>query len=239
MTEKERVQILINSKEFFKKEIIEAHLSGACRRAGTLSAYKMNPFLLSYLSNFLEGNSTPRSIAKALIYPRLLSTSITTIFGNKVQKMIPEIFEGMMGSVVSGIDIEFTDATDGRKKFCQLKSGPNTINKGDVKEIVDNFQSVRNLARTNNLDVRLNDMVVGVLYGEEIELSTHYRNINKEFPVIVGKEFWFRLTGKENFYTDLSSAIGEVALEVDGTEILQETISALALEIESKFPDGL
>jgi hypothetical protein len=51
--------------------------------------------------------------------------------------MIPEIFEGMMGSVVHGIDIEFIDAIDGRKKYCQLKSGPSTINKDDVVTIIN------------------------------------------------------------------------------------------------------
>lgn len=236
MTENERILILNNAKEFFREEIVRAHLEGACKRASNLEEYKINPFLLKYLANFLEGNSEPTSIAKALIYPRLLSTSITTIFGNKAQKMIPEIFEGMMGSVVSGIDIEFMDALDGRRKYCQLKSGPNTINKDDVVTIINHFQDVRNLARTNNLDIRLNDMVVGVLYGENRELSTHYKNIDKEFPVFVGREFWYRLTGKEDFYLDISNAIGEVALEVDGTKILQETISVLAEEIAVKFP---
>jgi len=235
MTEKERMKILNNAKEFFRREVIYPHLTGACERASSLDGYKINPFLLKYLSNFLEGNSNPKSIAKALVYPRLLSTSITTIFGNKTQKMIPEIFEGMMGSTTRGIDIEFVDATDGRKKYCQLKSGPSTINKDDVITIVNHFQGVRNLARTNNLDVRISDMIIGVLYGEADELSAHYQKINKKFPVIVGKEFWYHLTGKEDFYLDISNAIGEVALEVDGTKVLQETIEALAIEVETKL----
>ncbi|HET8810437.1 MAG TPA: PmeII family type II restriction endonuclease [Flavobacteriaceae bacterium] len=239
MKESQRIHILQNAKEFFKNEIVESHLQGACKKATKLKSYKINPFLLSYLANFLEGNSDSKSIAKALIYPRLLSTSITTIFGNKVQKMIPEIFDDMMGSVVNGIDIEFTDAIDGRKKYCQLKSGPSTINKDDVVTIVNHFIGVRNLARTNHLDIRLDDMVVGVLYGEKTELSHHYKKINEEFPVIVGQEFWHRLTGKKDFYFDLSAAIGEVALEVDGTEILQDAISLLAEEIDKEFPDGL
>lgn len=174
-------------------------------------------------------------MAKALIYPRLLSTSITTIFGSKTQRMISELFEGL-GSVVSGIDVEFIDAFDGRKKYCQLKSGPNTINKDDITTIFSHFNSVKNLARTNNLDIRLSDMVVGVLYGEETDLSVNYKKINKEFPVLIGKEFWHRLTGKEDFYLDISNAIGEVAIEVDGTKKLQETIETLALEIKGKFP---
>ncbi len=236
MTENERIQILRNSKAFFRNEIVNSHLEGATKRAGSLKSYNLNPFLLAYLANFLEGESTPESFAKALIYPRLLGTSINTTFGNKAQKMISELFDGMMGSVVQGIDIEFMDAIDGRKKYCQLKAGPNTINRDDVKTVIDHFNAVKNLARTNNLDIRLSDMLVGVLYGQQAELSTHYKNINKEFPVLVGKEFWHRLTGQENFYFELTNSIGEVALEIDGTHVLQETISALAEEIRVTFP---
>ncbi len=236
MNDLQRITILNNAKEFFRKEIVNSHLEGATKRASSLKSYKINPFLIAYLANFLEGKSTPESFAKTLIFPRLLSTSITTTFGNKTQKMISELFEGMMGSVVQGIDIEFIDAFDGRKKYCQLKSGPNTINKDDVKTVIDHFQTVKNLARTNNLDIRLDDMIVGVIYGEKNELSTHYRNIHKNFPVIVGKEFWHHLTGKENFYFEISHAIGEVALEIDGTQKLQETISKLSNEIREVFP---
>lgn len=231
-----RAKILKNAKDFFRNEIVNSHLDGAVNRASSLKSYKINPFLLAYLANFLDGKSTPESFAKALLYPRLLSTSITTTFGNKAQKMISELFDGMMGSVVQGIDIEFVDAIDGRKKYCQIKSGPNTINKDDVKTIIDHFQAVRNLARTNNLDVRLDDMIVGVLYGEKTELSAHYKKIDKEFPVLVGKEFWHHLTGKEDFYFDLSNAVGEVALEIDGSQKLEEAISKLSVEIKKVFP---
>ncbi|MDO5972207.1 PmeII family type II restriction endonuclease [Flavivirga aquimarina] len=236
MDDLQRIKILNNAKDFFRNEIVNSHLEGATKRASSLKSYKINPFLLAYLANFLEGTSTPESFAKALIYPRLLSTSITTTFGNKAQKMISELFEGMMGSVVQGIDIEFIDAHDGRKKYCQLKSGPNTINKDDVKTIIDHFQAVQNLARTNNLDLRVDDMMVGVLYGEKSELSSHYKKIDNHFPVVIGKEFWSRLTGKENFYFEISNVIGEVALEIDGTQKLQEIIALLSKEIEEVFP---
>ncbi|HMC00169.1 MAG TPA: PmeII family type II restriction endonuclease [Flavobacteriaceae bacterium] len=236
MNDIQRAKILNNAKEFFRNEIVNSHLQGAVKRASSLRSYKINPFLLAYLANFLEGTSSPESFAKALLYPRLLSTSITTTFGNKAQKMISELFDGMMGSVVQGIDIEFIDAIDGRKKYCQLKSGPNTINKDDVKTVIDHFQAVKNLARTNNLDIMLGDMVVGVLYGENKELSTHYKNINKEFPVLAGKEFWYHLTGKKDFYFELSNVIGEVALEIDGSQILKGAILKLAEEIADAYP---
>lgn len=91
------------------------------------------------------------------------------------------------------------------------------------------------MARTNNLNIGLNDLVVGVLYGEKIQLSSHYKSIEKDYPVLVGEEFWYRLTGDENFYTELIDAIGDVAIEVNGKEVLEETIQALAEEIKTKY----
>jgi len=234
MEEKQRVLLLEKAREFFKNEIVESHINTACKKASKLSSYNINPFLFKYLANFLSGNDSPKSIAKALILPRILGTSINTIFGNKIQKMISTLFDGM-GSTTQGVDIEFIDVIDGRKKYCQLKSGPNTINKDDVKTLSDHFKSIKNLARTNNLDIRLDDLIIGVLYGEENELSAHYKKLKKEYPVIIGQEFWYRLTGEKLFYYDLIDVIGEVAIEVDGTQILQDTIDTLSEEIETKF----
>jgi len=238
MDEQSQIEILLKAKEFFKEEIVDPHINKACSRAAKLDSYNLNPFLLNYLSNFLSGNSEYESIAKALIYPRILGSSITTSFGMRFQKLITEIFEGM-GSTTSGIDIEYTDAVDGRKKYCQIKSGPNTINHDDCETIENHFKGIINLARTNNLSIGLNDLVVGVLYGGTSELSSHYQSLNKKFPVYIGKEFWYRLTGNELFYDKLIDSIGETALEVDGSHIIQETIVALSKELEIKFPDGL
>lgn len=234
MEEKQRLLLLQKAKDFFKTEIVEAHITTACSKAANLANYNVNPFLFKYLANFLKGNDSPRSIAEALILPRILGSSINTIFGMKIQKLISELFESF-GSTTPGIDIEFVDAIDNRKKYCQLKSGPNTINHDDVETIFQHFKGTINLARTNNLNIQINDMIVGVVYGEETELSSHYKKINEKYPVIIGKDFWHRLTGKENFYFDLIDVVGEVALEVDGTRILEDTIEALSKEIESKF----
>ena len=234
MTERERLSILDNAKEFFRREIVSSHIEGACKRASKLKEYNVNPFLFKYLANFLTGNDSAERIAKALVLPRLLGSSINTSFGMKIQKLIGQLFQGL-GSTTSGIDIEFIDAIDGRKKYCQLKAGPNTINHDDVTTVTNHFKAIRNLARTNNLNVSVDDLIVGVIYGEEIELSSHYKNISNSFPVIVGKDFWYRLTGKGDFYFDLIDAIGDVALEVDGSHIVEETISNLAIEIKAKY----
>lgn len=234
MEEKQRLLLLNKAKIFFRNEIVEAHIKVGCKKASQLKNYNVNPFLFKYLANFLKGDDSARSIAEALVLPRVLGSSINTSFGMRFQKLISELFEGY-GSTTPGIDIEFIDALDGRKKYCQLKSGPNTINSDDVITIFNHFIGTINLARTNNLNIGINDMIVGVIYGEVGELSSHYKKINEKYQVIIGKEFWYRLTGKEDFYFDLIDAVGEVALEMDGTSILSQTIDALAIEIEAKF----
>tara|TARA_Y100000815_G_scaffold144396_1_gene130685 strand:- start:1904 stop:2611 length:708 start_codon:yes stop_codon:yes gene_type:complete len=234
MNNKQKQKIIENAKSFFRDEIVQNHINSACQRASKLSSYNINPFLYKYLANFLTGNDKPESIAKALVLPRILGTSINTSFGMKIQSLISSLFEGL-GSTTQGIDIEFIDEIDKRKKYCQLKAGPNTINKDDVVTIVNHFNGVRNLARTNNLNIGINDMIVGVIYGDHNDLSSHYKKIEQNYPVIVGQDFWHRLTGQKNFYFELIDAIGEVALEVDATKVVSETISKLAKEIKNKF----
>ena len=234
MDNKHRKQILENAKSFFREEIVQNHIDRACKKASHLSEYNVNPFLFKYLANFLTGNDNPESIARALVLPRVLGSSITTSFGMKIQSLISSLFQGL-GSTTQGIDIEFIDAIDGRKKYCQLKAGPNTINFDDVTTIINHFNGVRNLARTNNLNIGINDMIVGVIYGDEAELSSHYKKISNNYPVYIGQDFWHRLTGKEDFYFELIDAIGEVALEVDASKVVENTIKELAKEIEQKY----
>lgn len=234
MSEELEQTILERAKHFFRTKIVTSHIEGGIDRASKLESYNVHPFLLKYLANFLEGNCNPRSIAKALIYPRILGTSITTIFGTHAQQMINELFSGM-ASIIPGIDLEFIDGVDGRRKYCQLKSGPNNINKGDITTIKDGFKGIRNLARTNGLALQFDDLIVGVLYGTPDDLSNHFVKISQHYPVFVGADFWHHLTGEADFYNQLISAIGEVALEVDGRERLEAAITALALEVEDAF----
>lgn len=220
--------ILDAAKTWFRDTIAVNHIKNTVKLKNP-KEFNINPFLASYLAKFLTGKTDTESIAKALIYARTLSTSITTSFGQNSQKFTGEISKAV-GSTTSGIDIEFIDQIDGRKKYCQLKAGPNTINKDDVTTIDGHFTATKNLARTNNLQIGLNDLIVGVLYGERCELSSHYKTIESKhhYPVYIGKEFWHRLTGDEGFYLELTDAVASVAAEFDGTEILEKTIKELA-----------
>lgn len=227
------VEIIENAKDFFRNEIAPSHVENT-KKLTKLKEFNLNPFLDKYKASFLTGSVDPISVAQALVYPRVLGTSINTTFGSKLQLFCSEVLEGFK-STTSGIDIEFIDKLDGARKYCQIKAGPNTINRDDVESIKGHFAGVRNLARTNGQRIALDDLVVGVFYGTKKELSGHYRRINEEYPVFVGEEFWHRLTGDPEFYDKLTDAIGEVASEYDSSELIEEVIVELAKEI-AKMP---
>jgi hypothetical protein len=233
MNQKEKNKILKSFKEWFKDSLIESHRKNT-EKLKDINEFNINPFLLYYLANYLEGNSNPKSLAKALVYPRALGTSITTSFGTQMQTFITKVL-GAYGSTTTGIDIEFIDQIDKRKKYCQLKSGPNAINKDDIKTIIDHFQAVKNLARTNNLKINLSDLVFCLTYGEESEKNSFVRALEKEYIVYMGKDFWHRFTGDQNFYRDLIQSAGEIAKEINMKDIVDNVIKDLSKDIENRF----
>jgi len=228
-------EIIGNFSEFFREEIVQSHIENTVKLV-RLKEFNLNPFLDIYKARFLTGKDDAKSIAKSLVYARALGTSINTIFGTRLQKYCSQILDGF-GSTTQGIDIEFTDMLDGRRKYCQIKAGPNTINKDDVTTIINHFDGIRNLARTNDLNIGLNDLIVGVFYGTPDQLSNHYKTLNREYPVFVGKDFWHRLTGYADFYNILAKEMGNIALQYDGTELLDDVIGELSKEIEIFIKD--
>lgn len=235
MEETTKKAIIEKGKEYFRTIIIPNHLNGLNSLA--LKDFKVNPFLINYLAAFLCGDTSPKSLAKALVYPRILGTSISTSFGQNIQVFISSLAEiAGTPSGIDGVDIEFVDALDGRKKYCQCKAGPQTINKDDVATIMGHFAHLQNKARLDRLSIGLADLVVGVLYGERRELSGNYKNIDKTYPVYCGAEFWEHLTGDNNFYLRLSKAFGEVVEQdrIDGSAIIADKIGSLAKEISNR-----
>ena len=235
MTEEQKQSIIASGKQYFREIIIPNHLKGLEKLK--LKDFKINPFLVNYLAAFLCGNTKPESLAKALVYPRILGTSINTSFGQNIKIFISSLAQ-VAGSAsgIDGIDIEFVDAVDGRKKYCQCKAGPQTINKDDIQTILGHFKHLHNKARIDRINVQVDDMIVGVLYGEADELSAHYKIIDSHYPVYCGADFWERITGDAQFYNRLAKAFGEVVEEdnIDGSHLIQNKIEEIAKEIEEK-----
>jgi type II restriction endonuclease EcoO109I-like protein len=217
---------------YFEEIIFHNHKKNVIKEHSKLKSYKINPIIVKYLSKVLEDNYTPIGIAKALYYPRVLGTSITTSFGTRIQRMFVEI--GLAdGSLIPEMDIEFIDKIDNRRKWCQLKSGPNTLNSGDVKPLLRKFSKVANLGRTNAMNLRNTDLILGVLYGSEDQLSQHYKLIDETYPVIVGVDFWHRLTGFSDFYSKLVDSLDSLILNIDTENFFEQGYMELAAEIES------
>jgi len=236
MSPQEKEEILVKFKSWFNETLITNHIKNTIK-LNEIKEFSINPFLLYYLSNYLRGNSERKSLAEALIYPRVLGTSITTSFGQNMQKFVSEIL-GAYGSLVPGIDIEFVDQTDNRKKYCQLKSGPNALNKDDVDTIEEKFKGIKNLARTNSVTLAYGDLVFALTYGERSEINTFISDLERRhITVLTGKEFWHRFTGDEEFYRQMIVACGEVANEVDSKEIVDNVIEQLSLGVEQRFND--
>lgn len=229
MTEKALTSKIVT---YFEKNIFENHLLAIEKTHSKLKSYNINPIVVKYLSKVLENDYTPEGVAKALFYPRVLGTSINTSFGTRIQSMFVEL-NIAEGSMIKGMDIEFIDKVDNRKKWCQLKSGPNTINHEDVAPLIKKFSSTINLARTNSAlkGVSNSDFMVGVLYGEVNELSMHYKTIDRTHPVIIGKEFWHRITGFPNFYNGLVTELHKCINSLDTSEKFNKGCEALANEI--------
>ncbi|MBI2798454.1 restriction endonuclease [Candidatus Saccharibacteria bacterium] len=236
MDTKTKNEILEKAKAWMRDELAEAHKQNTLKLKN-VDEFNINPFLWSYLANYLEGNQNYKSLAKALIYPRVLGSSINTSFGSRTQELITRLFSDTFGSTTPGIDIEFIDKIDKRKKYCQVKAGPNVINHDDVTTIKEHFQALTNLARTNHLSIQHNDLYVCLLYGEEAEKSQFFRKLEKDYTVVMGKDFWHRFTGDEDFYADLIKAFGEVANEIDMKELVDNVVNDLAKDIQSKYSD--
>lgn len=229
MNAQEQDDLLLKAQTWFRETILPKHLANT-EKLTNVNNFDINPFLAPYLAVFMTGELTAESIAKAITFPRVLGSSITTSFGQNMQKFISDVLGNVFGSTTQGIDIEFEDCIDGRKKYCQVKLGPNTINKDDVITIHDHFRAVRNLGRTNNIAVRQDDMVIGILYGIPNQESNHYKELSERYsyPLFIGQNFWHRLTGSEDFYQRLINAISTVALEANGKQTLDQVIAKLS-----------
>ena len=238
-TSEKNKEVLDKASKWFLDKIIRNHISNTLKLSKA-SEFNLNPLLAPYLSAFITGEVTPYGIAKALVYGRI-GTSLNTSFGTNLQNFVSEVLGDAYGSIVSGVDIHFKDQIDGEEKICQLKLGPNTINKDDVETINNHFKSVKNLARTNNFRLNSDSLVIGVIYGTEERLSQHYRNLRDKhhYPIFVGKNFWLRLTGDELFFQKLVHTIAETLAEVNASTLIEETIQRLANEKEIVLLAGL
>lgn len=234
MSIRERNAILKKFKLWFKDSLIPSHRKNTIKLK-RINEFKINPFLLYYLANYLDGNSNSDTLAKVLLYPRVLGTSINTSFGTRMQGEFITKVLGAYASGIAGLDIEFIDKIDGRKKYCQLKSGPDSINYDDVTTIFTHFKDIKNRMKINSGSILYTDLVFCLTYGEEHEKNSFIKKVEEEYAVYMGQSFWHRFTGDEHFYKHLIYSAGEVAKEVDMKDVVDDVIKDLGNQVDTHF----
>ena len=209
MTDQEINKIIERAQEWFYEEVVPSHRKNTVKLKN-IKEFKINPFLLSYLTKFSKENITAKNLAETLIYPRAMGSSINTIFGNSMQNFANNVL-GTLGSPIPGIDIEYTSTKDRRKKYCQMKAGPETINNPDVETISRHFNETKRRARLNGTPLDQSDLIVGVSYGTASQLNGNYKKLinDHHYTVLAGAAFWEDITGDKNFYAKLINAFAD------------------------------
>ena len=224
-------KILNELDAWLQKEVYSNHIKNI-KKLKNPKSFKINPFLLPYIARVSFGSTSPYSLAKTLVLPRVMGTSVTTSFGSKMQDFIVDNIEHAKGSGIPGIDIEFLDQTlvERPKIYCQVKAGPNTINSDDVTTIEGKFRKLRRKANQDKLKIGANSMIVGILYGSEEELSGSYKKIRDyhNYGVHIGKEFWEKLTGDETFYHKMEQRLQNQSKAINETTLIKSIITELS-----------
>jgi hypothetical protein len=193
--------------------------------------HKINPYLAKYRSIALTGKVSPEGIARAMVVGTSLITGLNTSFGTQLQREITNILSGVNGSLTQGIDVEYVDHFDGRKKMAQIKAGPATINKDDIKTIIGHFNQARSLGNTNNVSVSVADQVVGVIYGKDSDLNDHYKKIQGAgYTVLVGDDFWEHMTGEKGLGTRLIAVCAAAIPSATLNPLLEQVVRDLAAD---------
>ena len=128
---------------------------------------------------------------------------------------------GAVKSGLSGIDFEYT--VKGVRFLVSVKSGLNWGNSSQWKSLEADFKSaIRTLKQSGH--VKHVDCFLGVAYGKT--KTTVKRGLITQ---ICGQNFWYMISGKENFYIDIIEPLGYKAKK------LNEEFNIKKSEIINKF----
>ena len=215
---------------WYEQDFLERQLE-TIDRAANIEEHNSNPFIAAYAAKAISGGLAPFDQARALVIQRAFGTGMHTSFGTQIQKAIITIVPTASGSVIQGMDIEFQEPATGIMRYCQVKAGPYTVNKDTSEKIVDKFDKALNLAKTNGVRITNDQLIVGVLYGTQDQLSTFYKEIEKRYSVFAGKNFWQRLTGHEAFYEELITSFRTVSDQSEVDDRVEAAILKLSKQI--------
>lgn len=190
---------------------------------------KKNPYLFR-----AKNMVTAQDLVKA-ITDSFLSSQEETIFGDWLERLAifinQKVFNGQKSSS-EGIDLEFN--RNSIHYIVSIKSGPNWGNSGQVKKMVQNFNSAQKRLKTSGGNVQV-AAINGCCYGKD---DTPIKEAGYE--KLCGQRFWEFISGEKDLYLSIIEPLGHQAQQHNQdfeVEYIQ-VINKFTQELLNTFSDG-
>jgi hypothetical protein len=166
-----------------------------------------------------------------------VSSGEETTFGNFLENVAIFVCEKVYGgrkSGVLGIDLEFEDGD--KKYLVSIKSGPSWGNHGQIKNLVNNFNTAKKTLATSGGSKGLHIICVeACCYGVD-------NNFNKGTHLkLCGQRFWELISGNDTeLYRRIIEPLGHMAKERnDEIDLLRdEKLNVFTAAFVDRFCDG-
>lgn len=133
-----------------------------------------------------------------------VSSSEETIFGNCFFEPIAIAASNGNKALAEGIDIMIQDNENNTIAAIAVKSGPSVFNADSKKRQEQNFMAAAKLAQQAKARY---EAYIGYCYGKKKDSG---RGKPKMYQELAGKNFWWKLTGEEDFYIKLIEYMGDL-----------------------------
>ena len=195
----------------------------------SLDKMNMNPFLIKALNL-----ATPHDVISFNVF-QTCTRSIVTSMGFTLEQMVGHS-GARMGKKGEWFDV--VKETDNLTHWIQVKSGPNDVDKDQVKHFNDEFK---------NRDDAKNKSILGIVYGKKTvntismnHIKTYLDHWDKR--LLVGKELWDHVSGKEDYHKDVLDWIGKTCSSLLKSnsiyDEIQKTIKNVTKDFEGKYGTG-
>lgn len=133
-----------------------------------------------------------------------VSSSEETIFGNCFFEPVAIVASNGNKALAEGIDIMIQDNENNTITAIAVKSGPPVFNADSKRRQEQNFMAALKLAQQTKARY---EAYIGYCYGKKKDSG---RGKPKMYQELAGKNFWWKLTGDENFYIKLIEYMGDL-----------------------------
>lgn len=182
---------------------------------------------------------TPYELIKYNVYA-LATRSIVTSMGYLVQNLLlyssADVYDGKGYNEGKNVKWDLVvERLDDIRSYIEVKSGPNDLDKGQVKSYRKEIQAVEKLGHKG---------YIGITYGKR-EANTVSINLFKQYldkweeRTLIGTELWDFITKDDNYHMTLTNSIQQIADTILSQqsiiEKIENRVNALVEQFNSKY----